>query len=290
MDREKEFFDFIQNRQLIWHKRFILKENPPWTDDKILQKYKIINVYRELDKGSIYIINKLKSVKKREIILLNDIFYRFFNRYNLYENLSIEPFKEIGEETKQLLIQRFNDLKEKGKPIFNDAYLIAGSKNKEKKHIHIMNILNKLNSKELIKEIDKSETPEESFKVLQKIENVGPFLAYEIWTDLTYFNFFRQGWTDNDFVNIGPGAEWGLDIIYNKKLNKKEQLEKIYSLHEKQKEFLNNKLWKKIYYKGAFSNRPFLSLRNIEHSLCEFRKHHNLSSGKGKRRMFVPKS
>ncbi len=289
MDKEKDFFDFIKNRQLIWYKRFVLKESPPWTNDKILQKYKLINVYRELDKGTIYIINKLKNIKDREIIFLNTIFYRFFNRYNLYENLSIEPLKEIGEETKQLLIQRFNDLKEKGKPVFNDAYLIAGGKNREKKHVYIINILNKLNSKELIKEIDKSETPEASFKVLQKIENVGPFLAYEIWTDLTYFKFFKKGWTDNDFVNIGPGAEWGLDIIYNKKLPKKEQLEKIYHLHEKQKEFLDNEFWRKVSYKNAFSNKQFLSLRNIEHSLCEFRKYYNLSNGKGKKRKFSHK-
>lgn len=286
MDREKEFFNFIQNRQLIWHKRFILKENPPWTDDKILQKYKIINVYRELDKGSIYIINKLKSVKKREIILLNDIFYRFFNRYNLYENLGINTLKKISRD----LEIKFENLTKKNLPVFSDAYLIGGNKTNEPKYCYILNILKNLNLKNLIRQIDKCKSPEKSLGVIQTIQNVGPFLAYEIWTDLTYFNFFRQGWTDNDFVNIGPGAEWGLDIIYNKKLPKKEQLEKIYSLHEKQEEFLNNKLWKKVYYKGAFSNRPFLSLRNIEHSLCEFRKYYNLSSGKGKRRMFVPKS
>lgn len=57
---EKEFFYFIYGRQLIWHKRFILNENFPWSSDKILQKYKILNVYRELDKGTGYIINKLK--------------------------------------------------------------------------------------------------------------------------------------------------------------------------------------------------------------------------------------
>ncbi len=283
MDKKKEFFDFIQERQSIWYKRFILKENPPWTKDHVLQKYKIINVYRELDKGTEYIINKLKDVKERKEILLNVIFYRFFNKYNLYENLNITLLKEINKE---LLIQRFDKIKKEGRPIFSDAYLIGSSKNKEKKHVYIINIMNNLNIKNLMEEIDRSETPEESLGVLQKIKNVGPFLAYEIWTDLTYFNFFKQGWTDNDFVNIGPGADWGLNIIYNQRLSKSGQMEKIYCLHEKQKEFLGNKAWMEIYYKDAFSNRPFLSLRNIEHSLCEFRKYYNLSNGKGKKRIF----
>lgn len=29
-------FDFIYNRQLIWYKKEILKENYPWSNDKIL--------------------------------------------------------------------------------------------------------------------------------------------------------------------------------------------------------------------------------------------------------------
>ena len=117
---------------------------------------------------------------------------------------------------------------------------------------------------------------------------MGNFLAYEIWTDLTYFGFFKQGWTDDDFVNIGPGASWGLKLMYEK-LKKKEELEKIKHLHEIQKKYLNNKEWLGIHYSRAFSNKPFLSLRNIEHSLCEFRKYYNISHGKGKRRKFEPR-
>ncbi len=91
-DREQEFFDFIYNRQLIWHKRFMLKQKFPWTKDLTFQKYKILNVYRELDKGTQYIINKLSGIKDREIILLNIVFYRFFNQFNLYEKL----FKQLA--------------------------------------------------------------------------------------------------------------------------------------------------------------------------------------------------
>ncbi len=178
---------------------------------------------------------------------------------------------------------------QKKEPLFNDAYLIAGRKN-EKKYLSVLNSLSSLwkNADELIYRIDKAKTPEESFNIIKEIDLVGDFLAYEIWTDLTYFNFFSQGWTDNDFVSIGPGAKWGLEIIYGKS-DKKENLKSINHLHEIQKEFLEkrkNHSWQEISYKEAFSNKPFLSLRNIEHSLCEFRKYHNLKNGKGKRRFF----
>lgn len=284
MNLENDFFKFIQDRQLIWYKRFILKEKPPWTTDKILNTYKILNVYRELDKGTIYIINKLKNVKDRKILLLNIVFYRFFNRYKFYENLGIEPITKIEDNLKG----KFENLRNKKQPIFSDAYLIASNKDNEPKYIYILKILKSLDIISLIENIDLSKTPGDSLKVIQTIQNVGPFLAYEIWTDLTYFDFFKQKWVDNDFVNIGPGAKWGLEIIYNKKLDKKEQLERIYHLHKIQSKFLNNKNWEKIRYKDAFSNKPFLSLRNIEHSLCEFRKYWNLTHSKGKKRKFVP--
>ena len=286
---EFEFFDFIYNRQLIWYKRFVLKEKQPWTQDSVLQKYKIINVYRELDKGTIYIINKLQGVKDRKTLLLNIVFYRFFNKFNLYEILGIFPFKNFDKELADKLRKKFKRLKSKGKPIFNDAYLIAGKK-REEKYISVLNSLSWLwkNIDTLILRIDKAKTPEESFDIIKETPLVGSFLAYEIWTDLTYFNFFRKDWNDNDFLNIGPGAKWGLEIIYGK-LGNKELHEKLTHLHTIQGKFLSKKKnpsWKEVSYKKAFVKGPFLSLGNVENALCEFRKYYNLSKGKGKKRYF----
>jgi len=279
---EKKFFDFIYERQLIWYKRFVLKEIPPWTNDDILKKYKIINMYRELDKCTIYILNKLKNIKSREKLLLNIIFYRFFNTFNLYENLEINILESVGDS----LIEKFDKLKKKG-PIFNNAYLISsGTKGKEK-HISILENLRELDLKKIISKIDNSKTPRESLNVLETIPMIGPFLACEIWTDLSYFKFFKQSWNDNDFVNIGPGSKWGLEIIYGK-MNKKELEEKLEHLHKIQKDFLK-KGWEKIAYKRAFSNYPYLSITNIEGALCEFRKYWNIKHGKGRRKYFTPK-
>lgn len=287
---EKQFFKFIYERQLIWYKRFILKQKFPWTNDKILRDYKIINIYRELDKCTIYIIDKLKDIKDRKKILINIIFYRFFNQFNLYDKLKTDLINNIDEKTKKNLIEKFNRIKNKGEPIFNNAYLISSGEKGKKKHISILNNLQNLNLDKIIKKIDTSKTPEESFEPLKQIPMIGPFLACEIWTDLAYLKFFKQKWTDNDFVNIGPGAKWGLEIIYNQKLNSKEQKEKLNHLSNIQKKFLNKKYsnWKNIAYKHAFSNYPFLSLTNLEGSSCEFRKYWNIKHGKGKRRYFHP--
>ncbi len=291
MPTELDFFQFVYKRHLIWYKRFMLKQEAPWTDDPVLKTYKIINMYRELDKCTIYIIDQLKNSKDRRTILLNIIFYRFFNLMNLYEDLEIKPFPSLDKSLKKELITKFNELR-KTRPIFNNAYLIS-SGGKGIKHEHILNNISRIDLDLLIKSIDVSQTPEESFSHFVKLPMVGPFLACEMWTDLTYFNWFKQKWTDNDFVNIGPGAKWGLEILYGK-LSKKQLNERLYYLYKLQEEILptihqtvNEELsWEEIAYKQAYSNHPFLSITNIEGALCEFRKYWRLKEGKGKKRYF----
>ena len=99
---EKEFFDFVYERQLIGYKRFKMNQNFPWSKNPILQKYKILNVYRELDKGTIYVIEKLKRIKDRKIIFLNVVFYRFFNKYNLYEYFGVDLFNSEDSQIEQI--------------------------------------------------------------------------------------------------------------------------------------------------------------------------------------------
>jgi len=300
MPGEKDLFQFIYKRQLVWYKRFILKETPPWTNDKILQKYKIINVYRELDKCTLYFLNKLKNVQNRRTILLNTVFFRFFNRINLYEELGLDLLTSLDKNTAKVLVAKFDKIRKEGGVIFNNAYLISSGRKGHKKHESVLSGLIELSNSinQIIKRIDQSKTPQESFKILIEISMTGPFLACEFWTDLSYLNFFKQGWNDNDFVNIGPGAKWGLEILFGKKLLKKELINKLSHLHKIQKEFLpqvNKNLqedleWEDIAYKQAFSNYPYLSITNIEGSLCEFRKYWNISQGKGRRKYFRPRN
>lgn len=293
-NREKDFFQFVFDRQLVWYNRFC-DNQIPWTQDMVLKRYKFCNVYRELDKGTAYIIEKLKDIGDRKIIFQNVVFYRFFNKYNLYEDLNINIIKEFGSKQSKILIKKFDNLKKIGKTIFNDAYLISGNKTNEAKHIFILKNLQKFfeeqNLEKIINRIAFIKTPQESLEIIKEIPSVGNFLAYEIWVDLTYFNFFKSSWTDNDFVNIGPGAKWGLELIYNKKLKSKELLEKIYHLYNVQKKYFDkikkeNKSWLDICYEKCFSNYPYLSIRNIEHSLCEFRKYLRLKEGLGKKRYY----
>ena len=301
--RYEEYWRYVVERQRIWYKRFILNEPYPWTLDPILQKYHFCNNYRELDKGTIYLIDKLTPFKTdREKVLFNVVMYRFFNSYGFFDKIN-GPLTPNNYEPYEF-IKILDELISKGESIYSPAYVVCPPIIKpdyraKSKHVQLAFILKVLSEKinELIVKIDSAKTPKDSFEILLKeIPGTNRFLAYEFWTDLTYFNFFKQGWTDNDFVNIGPGARWGLNIIMGKDtkdylLSQEDYLKLILYIRDSMPKMLEQlgliEEWLEISYKQAYSNVPYLSLRNVEHSLCEYRKYWRIKNGRvGRRRLF----
>lgn len=303
--RLHDFYGFIYARQKIWYDRFVLKKPYPWTEDEVLKTYKFCNVYRENDKGTQYIINVMMDIVKvdtnfaddKNHALFNDIAYRIFNKYGMFEWIGQYDYLDFDNEWK-LIEEHMDEELKNGETVFNDAYMICGipvdySYRPESKHVQVLLMLKDLAKRidRLRKDIEWAKNPEEVMKLLEGIHYIGPFLAYEIWCDLSYVKLIR--WTDNDFVNMGPGAKWGIRIIYGGE--KSDYKEEDYVRICKQLRDTQEKMFIKyqipfinVAYTQGYSNRPYLSLRNIEHVLCEYRKYTRLSEGEGKRRRYVP--
>lgn len=258
---KKDFFDFVQERQNVYIRKEILKKQPPYTDNEILQKYHFCNVFREQDAGTKVVIG-LQSPNDLELFL-NIICYRIFNRRNHFERIgwiSINNFD--GEIFREKLIS----LKQK-EPIFNSAYLVNWS------FTYIIDGLNYIINTRF--NLHDCKTPDEVYKKLQKIKCIGPFLAYQIFLDLSYFGERFHKWDGNDFVVIGPGSKPPIADMLNieiENLTNEQCAEYITYLRNIQDRYLN--LEKK------------LDLAAVEHSLCEFRKYNNFCRGIGKKRLF----
>ena len=55
LDNLKSFYQFVYDRQKVWHNRFVLKRpQGEWTDNEILRRSKYTNVFRELDRGTLW--------------------------------------------------------------------------------------------------------------------------------------------------------------------------------------------------------------------------------------------
>lgn len=294
------FFEFVFDRQAVWHKRTALGLPAPWTDDNILQNFRFCNVYRELDGGTIAIGKYLAQPLPTEQKLFNIIAYRFFNRRDTIENLFGGLLSEQNFDFKTLE-KRF-DAKKKEENIFSNAYLItAHAYNRnyrpQDKRVQILLMLNDLRFKlkDIIKTLRES-APQEGLKIIaEAVPMAGPFLAGQILLDATYAKNIVP-YTANDFLIVGPGAHWGLNIICGCALNKKEADAECRKLWQMQPQAFaelkqtTGKDWNEVRWQSeSYCGGKYLCLHDVQNSLCEFRKYWRLKQGENaKRRYFKP--
>ncbi|MCL2629580.1 MAG: putative DNA base hypermodification protein [Alphaproteobacteria bacterium] len=298
-----QFYEFIYDRQKIWHDRFVVGKKAPWTTDSVLSMFKFCNVYRELDSGTTAISKYLiKTDLSPEDKLLNIIAYRIFNKRDTFERL----FDGL------LNTKTFNVKKLEKKldgvdgPIFSDAYLISShpfdTKHRPKdKHVQVLFMLNALIPKlpQILIELRNGDGADGLCIIEKYVAMAGPFLSGQILLDCTYSKNSKgkpdiAPYTSNDFLIVGPGAHWGLEILFGKKLSKTEANEKCRFLHASQKEYFallkkqHGKYWFDVKWANPdYCGGDYVSLHDIQGCLCEFRKYTRLQSGaKAKKRYF----
>jgi hypothetical protein len=292
------YWKFIYTRHLIWYKRFVLGQPPPWTDDEILRDYKFTNMYRELDRGTLYlldnIIGPIDTHGPARAQLFNCIMYRVFNRIDTWEAvLDLTYVKLQGDallpwaRTEAYL--RWRQMQESGRPIYTDAHMVCaynGTPGRDKLE-RIAYIFDQMEDEiEALYALVKNSTSlKDIWTFLKNLNGLGPFLAYEIAVDISY-----APWNplhENEWVNPGPGCQIGVNIIFPN-TKPKDCTQKLFDLRDMQRaEFARLGLpWEKIAYKGRW-----LTLRNIEHDCCEFQKYVKAFNNTGRpRNRFRPQA
>jgi hypothetical protein len=285
------FFAYIYERQSIWHKRFILKEAWPWTRDPILQRYHFLNVFRIQDKTTQYLIRRvLDTDLTNEAKILNVIFYRLFNRAGIYRN-GLHPLDPTNFDVTEVIKNLDNHLADGGK-LFNNAYFVTGkniidsSHRPEDKHVQILLSLRDQTSelKTVVKSLRSAETPEEALKLISKRRYVGPFLAVQIFLDLTYCDFFPQKWTGDDVLFVRFRSKSGIKLARGLKESdeypwekypgtckwlRDQQIEQFLTLNER-----TGQNWNDVAAMEVGSSRPrYLCLMDIQCCLTEFWKY-----------------
>lgn len=299
----RQFFYWMYERQEIWYNRFVLKKEQPWTKDKILQDYKFTNVYRELDRNSQWLIKNVIDVDgiKPFEVFWKVVVFRYFNLPELFDSMGgIPDYKKYNHEK---FLNKVLKYKEKSGRVFTDAYMINPPKREEDRKLglegfyvkHITIFHNK--AKEMYKRYKEMDDPNEFNKMLMELHCIAGFMAYEIYCDFCYTDWFK--FSEDDFVNVGPGARFGLELLYpNLFVNRKNEryIKKLIELKDKADSFFRVFGFNDFKYYNKknpkdYKNGKRLTLRCIEHSLCEYSKFwkQNLNVGKP-RQKFVPKT
>jgi len=289
----KGFFSYMAERHNIWHRRFILKKPRPWTKDPILRDYNFTNVYRELDRNTQWLLTHVVHSPKYASVMSQvwgTIVFRYFNKPSLFEYMGgIPSFEEYDHAVFERKVLEYQS---KFGRVFTDAYTINPPKYKDdiKKGLtrfycnHIRVLHRRL--PKMMERLEEMKKPEEFMKMMCELSCIANFLAYEVYCDLTYTDWFP--FTDSDYVNPGPGALLGLRILYpryKKWRSRNRAMSMIASLST-----CSDSYFRHFGLSIPYWNGKHLGLRSIEHSLCEYAKYWKMRERIGKqRKRFSPR-
>jgi len=294
-DKLKDFWAFACERQAVFHRRFILKQKPPWTKNPTLQTHFFTNVYRELDRGTLYLLEHLafwKGIKAKPVDVIFNIFiYRLFNHMPTYDFLMHDQEGEpipCGGWVWKTAAKNLKAWKADGNQVFTSAFTVTGVRfgGFDEKIDNICWLIEDLQdaliNRGLGKDLVNAPTMEDLFDYLRNTYGFGKFLAYEITIDI---NYFMKKFSEDDFVNPGPGCKRGINLIFPDAGTTDDYVRVMRWLRKNQKAF-----FKRYGLVMEFYRKRELSLRNIEHSLCEYQKYVKRRSGKrgGRARKFAP--
>ena len=270
------FLDLALERQTIWYKKEILKEEKPWTSNLTFQKYWFTNVFRDQDKVSQHIIHKIIPELKPDFEKLWRylIVYRYISKLEIFED--IEKNVKFGDldELKEYLITR----NKRGMRCVTGAYYVrtmVGILPME----YVFLLIEEINNSDFRSRLN-LQTIQDLTEFYTQFDCIGGFMAYEYTTDLTYTPWLKEAHDIYTWANLGPGCNKGINIIKgeeNIRKNNKKYLDDMKFIFMRWIEKFRDKKYDKLPYQIIERLRNPV-MRDIEHWLCEFSKYAKYST------------
>lgn len=199
-------------RQRIFRAR-LRSISEPLTTDVVLQAFKFTNAYRASDRTSQYLIRDVIYDQGRpwRDTFARVLLFKLFNRIETWETLR----DELGEITAVSFdVERIGRILSramgKGDRIYSAAYIMPSAQafGSNRKHENHLRLLAAMLEDQADLRVASTSSMREAFDVLIGYPSIGPFLGYQLVTDLNYAPDLCFG--EDEFVVPGPGAIDGL--------------------------------------------------------------------------------
>lgn len=219
---------WITDRYAVHIRKDVEKLPAPWTDNPIIQEFRFTNVRREHDKETRWVIENICKADMSEANKwVNLILFRMINKSETCKNFMPVDFENVDWQD----IVYYVTSAPKDYVMFTNAFKTSGVKGaaakilghtsafKDKEYgvppvISVIQYCQQLyENEEFIQRLGHCVTAQEFFTVLQSVQGIGFFLAYQILVDWTYCE--ESLWSENEFVVAGPGARRGLDLVFD---------------------------------------------------------------------------
>lgn len=208
-----DFKDFVRTRHALWLQKTYEEPAEKYVSAfhaDMLSNFHLTNVWRELDRGTLAVINDLQLPSSSDYLAVHrTLLYRFFNSWNGYTRY-METVRSVGmptvEECNLILDQPGNFSGAYIRTIKRDTAILA----LQQLSTHAVKIGNILQDHKLL---DSHTAIEDSKKKLRKafgeIPSFGEFLADQLMLD---FCWHGNPWQLAGFKpSLGPGAKRGLE-------------------------------------------------------------------------------
>ena len=263
--RVEDFNNFMIERHNIFIKKELNNDPYPWSDDAILTEYSFCNVYRELDRVTIWIRENWREPHADHPNL--PFAMAMARQINWPPTLEAIGFPSTfdAERIKSIMKER----KDKGEKVYTGAYMLTGTLGGTKIEQTVDKILTPLYANSY-GDFDFSSI-ENCWKSFLPYPGFSDFMSYEVVTDLRHTKWLRNAPDIMTWANPGPGAMRGLNRIFGRPLDSKQKKPLFI---EEMRDLL-----------ALLNNTPLpLEMRDIEHCLCEFDKYERTRLGQGRPR------
>ncbi len=284
----------------------------PWTADPVLRDGRFCNIFRELDTVTIWVDKHIRQpFADHPHLWFMLAAARYINWPDTLEAL-IQHYPNAWPSSPDFeprhMTAALEHLASYGNKVYTGAYMIRAESDPSKewyswtKHRYIAEIvLGRLwedreewqrmleTTPGVLRAFNRLETVWEKFQQPRYI-GWGPFMAYEVVTDLRHTRYLRNAPDIYTWANAGPGAIRGLNRLYGRDLAAKprpeqtnaEMIELMQELNALDAQGFNETFGPPQL--GSPHVGPRFEARDIEHTLCEFDKYERVRLNEGKMR------
>lgn len=209
------YWRFAARRQAAFERR--VAGNPwPWSDDPILQRFKFCNVFRAADRVSQYLIRQVAYREPRDPApdrVFQIAAFRTFSKPATWEGviarLGRAPLLEdLASGAFELAL---DDIRSERGGLYTGAFILCATKvfgfdEKHKNHVALFKHM--FFERQAARTILDARSLHEIVQCLESFPLTGPFMSYQIATDINYSDLVAFG--ENDYTQAGPGAMRGM--------------------------------------------------------------------------------
>jgi hypothetical protein len=279
----RAWFTFLGERQQVYV-QWLRNATPPWSSDEALLHGRFCNVFRFLDRESVYVRSQVIQPLQDDAgnLLFNVILFRaYLNSGDAMRHMGLLSVENFSKADFLRRVQKVQDATGK---VSNAAYNVgsfaafqsehAGPGCKPARAAAMFRTLAPL-MRGLAARITARRDSRYTFEQVRALPGVGEFVGYQICVDIGYWR--RDVYDDDKHVILGPGAKKGLRWLFKPDTGM-DVVDQLQLLRDVAPRYLRGF----PIFRALVPDHRKLGLMEVENALCEGHKYFRFHSGTGR--------